>query len=49
MVINCDTCANEKDCLRLATSRSIGNNNDDTYYRNLVSMYGCHAYKEKGE
>ena len=45
MVINCDTCANEKDCLRLATSRLM--DNDDTYYRVLVSMYGCHVYKEK--
>lgn len=47
MVINCNTCEHEKDCPRLATSRSIDNN--DIFYRVLVSMYGCHAYKEKEE
>lgn len=46
---NCDNCLNEANCARLAGARKTDIHNDDTQYRILVSMYGCHAWRKKDE
>ena len=43
--ISCETCSNEKGCDRLAFDKFLGGN--EKIYKDIVRMYGCHAWKER--